>query len=428
MQKNSEVMILTKNKWFFPLDFFRGRIFSDVYFNRMVDILKKDDLQKTVTYQIFVREEAMISGISMVIDILKKTTGFYKDDEQAYAITKKLLNAERDLSYSDFQETKKLLSYISDYKMKLRELWVDKSSEIEVKAISDGSFAFPYSAIMTITGNPIYFSYLETVILGIIARGTSVATNIWKVKKLTEKSVLYFGSRFDQSYNQFLDGYSALIAGADGVSTFANSYYMDEIPLGTIPHAMIAVYDGNTSNSVIAFDKYTDEKVNRIALVDWDNDCIGTTKKLIKDFYEYVTGGDYTENNTDISSIIGIGKNKLWGVRFDTSSNLRDISVTPIGDASLGVCPELVFKARKEFDKIGADNLKIIVSGGFNERKIDLFEKLNVPVDGYGIGSSILKKKLEATADIVFVDGKPCSKKGRTYWDNPNLKLINLED
>ncbi len=421
-------MSLIKNRWFFPSEFIRGRIFSDVYFNRMVDILKKDKRHKNVTYQLFVRQEAMVSGINMAIDILKNATGYYKNEDEAYDLTKKLLDAETSLSYSDYQEAKKLLSYITDYKLKLKELWIDKSKDIEVKAIQDGTFASPYSAIMTITGDPISFAYLETVILGIIARGTSVATNVWRIKRLTEKSILYFGSRFDQTYNQFLDGYSALMGGADSVSTFANSYYMNEIPVGTIPHAMIAVYDGSTSDSVIAFDKYIDDKINRIALVDWENDCIGTTKKVIRDFYEYITKDKYDEGVSDISSVIGIGKNKLWGVRFDTSPNLRDVSVDPIGESSLGVCPQLVFRARKEFDRIGADNLKIIVSGGFNENKIELFEKLNVPVDGYGVGSSILKKKMEATADIVFVDGEKCSKKGREYWDNPDLKLINLED
>ena len=37
--------------------------------------------------------------------------------------------------------------------------------------------------------------------------------------------------------------------------------------------------------------------------------------------------------------------------------------------------------------------MKIFVSGGFDAKKIEKFEKNNVPVDGYGVGSSLLTPK-----------------------------------
>jgi nicotinate phosphoribosyltransferase len=84
-----------------------------------------------------------------------------------------------------------------------------------------------------------------------------------------------------------------------------------------------------------------------------------------------------------------------------------------------------VWKARKEFDRIGLNNLKILVSGGFNPDKIELFEKLEVPVDIYGVGSKLLKDKVDFTADVVEVNGIPCAKYGRKKGDLSSLEKVS---
>nr|WP_240739249.1 hypothetical protein [Marinitoga lauensis] len=113
------------------------------------------------------------------------------------------------------------------------------------------------------------------------------------------------------------------------------------------------------------------------------------------------------------------------GVRFDTSGSLRDKSVVPKDKSSLGVNPELVWRARQIFDKYGLNDLKILVSGGFDAEKIKLFETLDVPVDSYGVGSKLLKEKIDFTADIVEVNGKHCAKVGRKKGDFSRLTTIS---
>ena len=90
----------------------------------------------------------------------------------------------------------------------------------------------------------------------------------------------------------------------------------------------------------------------------------------------------------------------------------------------LGVCPELVYRARQMFDEHGLHNLKIIVSGGFDVERIELFEKLAVPVDSYGVGSSLFKEKIDVTADVIMVEGKPCAKVGRKAGNFERLPLV----
>ncbi|SHH38782.1 nicotinate phosphoribosyltransferase [Thermosipho atlanticus] len=419
-----------------PIDKIRMGYYSDKYFTRYIEILKKDNHHPRVYYQFFPRQDSIICGLDEALAILKYGTGYYKDEEKANEIFSEILKIDKQMQgYSVEGNVKEIINLTKkkwDLRLKLNSIWVDKWEEIEVKAAFDGEKINEGDPILTIEGDPTYFGYLETVLLGVIARASSTATAVYKVVKAANgKPVLFFSARFDHFWLQATDGYAALKAGAFGVSTDANADYWGIESMGTIPHALIAAYFGKTEDASIAFDKYMPEHVNRIFLVDWDNDVINTTIRVVKKFYEHIIGKEFIVGKTDPSPIIGSGKNKIWGVRFDTSGNLRDKSVVPKDESSFGVCPELVWRARQEFDKLGLNDLKIVVSGGFDEKKIELFEKLQVPVDVYGVGSKLLRKKVDITADIVEVNGKHCAKVGRykkdashltkvphKYWDN----------
>ena len=81
--------------------------------------------------------------------------------------------------------------------------------------------------------------------------------------------------------------------------------------------------------------------------------------------------------------------------------------------------------------------VKIVVSGGFGPQKIKWFEDLNVPVDIYGVGSSLMSNdemvgtNTDFTADAVRVkiNGEwiDMAKVGRTAGDNPDLEPVDLQ-
>ncbi|HUK77447.1 MAG TPA: quinolinate phosphoribosyl transferase, partial [Thermoleophilia bacterium] len=52
------------------------------------------------------------------------------------------------------------------------------------------------------------------------------------------------------------------------------------------------------------------------------------------------------------------------------------------------------------------------------------FERTRVPADAYGVGSSLLRGKVDFTADVVRVDGRSCAKVGRRERPNPRLELV----
>ena len=149
-------------------------------------------------------------------------------------------------------------------------------------------------------------------------------------------------------------------------------------------------------------------------------------------------------------------KYKLFGVRLDTSTNMRDVSVSPLGDKRLdnGVNPRLCWTVRQAIDSawqswdLSPDrqaqaaeycrDVKIVVSGGFNPQKIKWFEELDVPVDIYGVGSSLMSNddamgtNTDFTADVVRVkindEWVNMAKVGRVAADNPDLGPVDLGD
>jgi nicotinate phosphoribosyltransferase len=114
-------------------------------------------------------------------------------------------------------------------------------------------------------------------------------------------------------------------------------------------------------------------------------------------------------------------------VRLDTSEYLVDRSLwEEMGDfRPIGVNPQLVWKVREALDVRGFGEVKIVVSGGFTLEKIREFEDGGVPVDAYGVGSSLIRGSNDFTGDIVLTDGSPSAKVGRTYRPNSRLELVS---
>ena len=337
-----------------PVDKIKSGFYTDKYFLRTADILNADNKNPQVLMQVFQRDSVCLCGIEESIAILKRCA--------------------------------------------------HNPSSLKIHALYDGDHIQPWETVMTIEGRYQDFVHLETIYLGALARQTKIATNVDAcVRAAQNKPVLFFSSRYDHYSVQERDGYAAYVAGVTAVSTDANGAYVNLKGVGTIPHALIATYNKNTLAATEAFDKYSPEDIKRVALVDFDNDCVQTSLKVARHF----------------------GK-KLFGVRLDTSGNMVDKSVlNHMGMFNpTGVCPQLVHNVRQALDQEGFQAVKIMVSGGFNAETITKFEQAHVPVDTYAIGSSFFDGNINFTADIVLVDGQPASKQGRKFLPNPRLELV----
>jgi nicotinate phosphoribosyltransferase len=217
------------------------------------------------------------------------------------------------------------------------------------------------------------------------------------------KQILYFPARHDHWLVQTGDGWSAHIAGAIGVSTEAQASWWGGRGMGTVPHGLIAAYGGDTVKAASVFADHYHDEMNITVLVDFKNDSVRTA--------------------LEVAHALGP---KLWGVRLDTSEDLVDRSLWGElgGFKPTGVNPRLVEKVRGALDEAGFPEIRIVASGGFTAQRIREFEAAGVPVDAYGVGSSLIRGDNDFTADVVRVDGRPCAKEGRRYSPNPRLERV----
>jgi nicotinate phosphoribosyltransferase len=296
-----------------------------------------------------------------------------------------------------------------DEAIAILKLCADEWETLTVRALYDGDPVEPYEAVMTIEGDYTLFAHLETLYLGVLARRTLITTNVVRVlEAANRKPIIFMPARHDHHRVQTGDGYAAYLAGQIvgaeiGVTTDEQASWWGGRGIGTVPHSLIASYGGNTVLAATKFAEWAPPEMNVTVLVDFENNSVETA--------------------LDVARALG---DRLWGVRLDTSESLVDFAlVGEMGDfGPTGVNERLVRKVRDALDRNGFERVRIVASGGFDVEKIRSFEHRGVPVDAYGIGSSLIRGANDFTADVVLTDGRPSAKFGRSYRENPRLDLV----
>ncbi len=281
--------------------------------------------------------------------------------------------------------------------------------DLTVHALYDGDRVEPYESVLTIEGDYTSFAQLETLYLGVLARRTLITTNVVRVLEAANgKPIIFMPARHDHHRVQTGDGYAAYVAGQVvgapiGVTSDAQASWWGGKGVGTVPHALISAYGCNTVLAATKFAEWSPEDLNVVVLVDFENDSVSTALEVAR----------------------ALGP-RLWGVRLDTSESLVDRSLWgELGDFKpTGVNERLVLKVRDALDRDGFERVKIVVSGGFTVEKIREFEERGVPVDSYGVGSSLIRGSNDFTADVVLTDGRPSAKAGRRYRPNERLEVV----
>jgi nicotinate phosphoribosyltransferase len=342
------------------------------------------------------------------------------------------------------------------------EQFIDTSDKLQVWAVQDGTVVksdgnpLNAEAVLKVHGRYRDFALLETPTLGVLTRSSRVATNVYETLMAARgKPVLFFPARFDLHEVQASDGYAYNIAIqrfnmdfsqqiGSFVSTDAQGDWWGGAGGGTVAHAAIASFMGDTAEAMMQFSRILPANIPRIALVDFNNDSVRDTLRVLevmfRKYQELCDAGDQAE----------AAKYILYGIRLDTSGNLRDVSVAPLGDPvlDLGVNPRLVFNVRQGLDSASENwnlppawkeaardycrTVKILVSGGFNPDKMRKFERLGVPADIYAVGSWLFNNNAgtvtDFTGDVVRVkvhgEWIDMAKVGRKSLDNPDLERV----
>ena len=216
-----------------PVEKMREGYYTDVYFNHARETLVRDGRHPQVLMQVFQKKQAILGGMDEAIAILK------------------------------------LCSHDWD--------------GLTVRALYDGDPLEPYETVMTIEGDYTLFAHLETAYLGVLARRTLISTNVRRVVEAANgKPILFFPARHDHHRVQTGDGYAAHVAGAIGVSTEAQASWWGGRGIGTVPHALISAYDGDTVLAATRFAEHFQDETNIVVLVDFENDSVRTSLEVAR--------------------------------------------------------------------------------------------------------------------------------------------------
>ncbi len=314
---------------------------ADVYFLRTKKILEAEGLNPTVTMEVFPSRQGLLCGMKEVLDLLSLVL----------------------------------------------------PSTAEVEALEEGQAMQAREVVLRITAPYNSFGLYETALLGTLAHESGWATAAHQcVQAAAGIPIISFGARHVHPDVAARMEYAAIVGGCVGCATTAGAELAGLEASGTIPHAMILIFD-DTVKATLAFDRHIDPKIKRIALVD--------------------TFKDEAEESLRVAEALGP---KLWAVRLDTPAERGRVT------------PDLVKEVRARLDQAGYEQVKIVVSGGIDVTRIRQFIEQGAPVDVFGVGSYISgASPIDFTADIKAVEGRPLAKRGRIPGPTPNPRLKKVE-
>src|SRR5205809_2691878 len=214
----------------------REGYYADAYFKHARSTLLRDERHPRVVMQVFQKKDAYLGGMDEAIAIVK------------------------------------LCSHDWD--------------ALTVHALYDGDRIEPYETVMTIEGDYTLFAHLETLYLGVLARRTLITTNVVHVLQAANgKPIIFMPARHDHHRVQTGDGYAAYVAGQVvgveiGVTTDEQASWWGGRGIGTVPHALIAAYGGDTVLAAKKFARWAPADMNVTVLVDFENDSVRTALEL----------------------------------------------------------------------------------------------------------------------------------------------------
>ncbi len=262
---------------------------------------------------------------------------------------------------------------------------------VDVYALPEGTVFFGRDfygvrePLMGIEGPYGEFVVYETPALGFLCMGSGIATKAARIKRAAgDALVLSFGARRTHPAISPFAGYYAYIGGCDAVSCIKAAEFLGIKPTGTMPHSLMIIFraiKGDHALAWRAFDEVVEKDVPRIMLVDTFLDETAETERAVK--------------------MLG---DRVWGVRLDTPGSRR-------GDFA-----EIVREVKWRLKLMGRGDVKIVVSGGIDEKVIPDLRKAGV--DAFGVGTAISNARIvDIAMDLVEVEvegvWKPISKRGK---------------
>jgi nicotinate phosphoribosyltransferase len=240
----------------------------------------------------------------------------------------------------------------------------------DIDGYPEGELYFPGSPVLTVTGRFAETVILETLVLSVLNHDCAVASAAARMASVAgERLLVEMGSRRTHEEAAVAAARAAYLAGFSATSNLAAGQRYGIPTTGTAAHAFTLVHDCEA-------DAFRAQVATQ-----------GTNTTLLVDTYDITQG---------IATAIEVAGPGLRAIRIDS------------GD--LG---QLARQAREQLDRLGAPQVKIVVSGDLDEHSIAALRA--EPVDAYGVGTAVVTGSGVPTAGMVYklveVNGRPVAKR-----------------
>ena len=222
---------------------------------------------------------------------------------------------------------------------------------------SEGDCYFPGSPILVVEGTFAEAVLLETVSLSILNHDCAIASAASRmVTAAGERPLIEMGSRRTHERAAVASARAAYITGFASTSNLRARFEYGIPSAGTSAHAFTLVHDSERH----AFETQLE--------------ALGKTTTLLVDTYDVARA---------VRTAVEVAGRDLGAVRIDS-----------------GDLPALAHQVRALLDEFGAVNTRIVLTGDLDEYSIAGLGA--VPVDGYGVGTSLVTGSGAPTAALVY--------------------------
>ncbi|UER67787.1 nicotinate phosphoribosyltransferase [Borrelia sp. BU AG58] len=321
-------------------------LFTDFYELSMMNAYFVKDINPKTKFEMFFRKTPfkngyiILAGMQTLVSILKEL--HFEEEEIEYLET---------LKYFD----RGFLKYLKTLKL-----------NIKITSIEEGRIVFPFEPILIIEGKLIELLLIEGLVLNIINFESLIATKTARIKEAGAKTIAEFGLRRAQGINGALSASkAAYIGGADFTSNVLAGYKYNIPVTGTMAHSWVMSFESEEE----AFWEYAKTYPNNVSLLIDTYDTLNSgLRNAIKVFKSLKTNG-----------------NQNFSVRID-SGDLEYLSK----------------EVRKELNRNGLFEVKIIVSNELDEDIIIYLNSINAPIDYWGVGTHLVTAKGDPNLSGVY--------------------------
>lgn len=242
------------------------------------------------------------------------------------------------------------LQQIRDYDPEFLDALRELRFTGEILAMPEGSIAFPHEPMLRVTAPFMEAILLESGLLQAVNLATLIATKASRVTWAARgRPVAEFALR--RAQEPYVATRSSYIGGAFSTSFLGAAYRFRLPATGTVPHALIQLFDNEREAFLAVAETY-----NRYTVLLDTYDVKRAVHTLI-------------EVARDVKDRLG---HTLARVRLDSGDLAADARYV-----------------RNAFDNAGLPDVKIAASGDLDEFAIDDLVQSGAPIDSFGVGTSV---------------------------------------